>query len=51
MTVTERPSNGRTVVAATMNLAPLSEGDYVIELSVGSGGSSEQKRIAIRVVR
>lgn len=51
VTVTERRSNDRPVVAATLNLAPLSEGDYVIELSVGSGGSTEQKRIAIRVVR
>ncbi len=51
VTVTERPSNGRNVVAADINLAPLTEGDYVIELTVGSGGQTEQHRIAIRVVR
>jgi hypothetical protein len=34
--VTERETDGRKVVAADLNLAPLSAGDYVIELTVGT---------------
>jgi hypothetical protein len=49
VTVTERESNGRAVLAADVNLAPLTEGDYVIEITVGSGAETEQKRVAIRV--
>ena len=51
VTVTERQSNGRNVLAADVNLAPLSDGDYVVEVTAGSGGDSEQRRIAIRVIR
>ena len=51
VTVTERPSNGSTVLAADLNLAPLTEGDYVIELTVGTAGATEQRRVAIRVIR
>ena len=48
--LTERASNGRQVVAADLNLAPLSAGDYVIELTVGSGPATETRLLAIRVV-
>ena len=48
--LTERASNGRQVVAADLNLAPLSAGDYVIELTVGSGTATETRLLAIRVV-
>jgi VWFA-related protein len=51
VTVTERQTNGRHVLAADVNLAPLTEGDYVIELTVGSAGETEQRRVAIRVIR
>ena len=51
VTVTERQSNGRNVLAADVNLAPLSDGDYVVEVTAGSGADSEQRRIAIRVIR
>jgi VWFA-related protein len=51
VTVTERQTNGRNVLAADVNLAPLTEGDYVIELTVGSAGETEQRRLAIRVIR
>jgi hypothetical protein len=34
-----------------VNLAPLTEGDYVIELTAGSAGATEQQRLAIRVIR
>jgi VWFA-related protein len=48
--LTERDVNGRPSVAADVNLAPLTAGDYVIELTVGSGAGTERKLIAIRVV-
>jgi VWFA-related protein len=48
--VTEREVDGRRSIAADLNLAPLSAGDYVIELTVGSGGQTETKLLAIRVV-
>ena len=51
VTVTERQSNGRNVLAADVNLTPLSDGDYVVEVTAGSGADSEQRRIAIRVIR
>jgi hypothetical protein len=34
-----------------MNLAPLSDGDYVVELVAGSGAETERKLLAIRVIR
>ena len=46
-----RQTNGRNVLAADVNLAPLTEGDYVIELAVASGAETELRRLAIRVVR
>ncbi len=51
VTVTERQSNGRNVLAADVNLTPLSDGDYVVEVTAGSGADTEQRRIAIRVIR
>jgi hypothetical protein len=48
--VTERETDGRRVVAADLNLAPLSAGDYVIELTVGKGTSTEVRVVAFRVV-
>ena len=49
--VTEREVDGAQVVAADMNLAPLSDGDYVVELVAGSGAEAERKLLAIRVIR
>jgi hypothetical protein len=49
--VTERQSSGRNVLAADLNLAPLTEGDYVIDVTAGSGAEVEQRRVAIRVIR
>lgn len=51
VTVTERDADGTQVVAADMNLAPLSDGDYVVELIAGSGGATERTLLAIRVIR
>jgi hypothetical protein len=49
--ITERQSNGRNVLAADLNLSPLTEGDYVIDVTAGSGAEVEQRRVAIRVIR
>ena len=38
-------------VFADLNLAPLAEGDYVIELNAGAGAQTEKQLIAFRVVR
>jgi VWFA-related protein len=47
--VTTRESAGSTVLAADLNLAPLSIGDYLIELTAKAGSAVERKLIAIRV--
>ena len=51
VTLTEREVGGRQVLAAVVNLAPLTEADYVIEVEAGAGPESERRLIAIRVVR
>src|SRR6185436_16939330 len=51
VTVTERETDGRKVVAADLNLAPLSFGDYVIELTVGRGTEAVVKLVAFRVIQ
>ena len=51
VTLSERETNGQRTVAADLNLAPLSAGDYVIELTVGSGDRTERKLFALRVVQ
>ena len=38
-------------LAADLNLAPLGPGDYVIELTAGSGGQTEMKYVGIRVTQ
>ena len=49
--VTEREVDGRVSVAADLNLAPLTDGEYAIELTVGSGATVEKRVVAIRVSR
>jgi VWFA-related protein len=49
--LTERTSAGAPVLAADLNLAPLTAGDYVIEVTAGAGDKSERRMVAIRVVR
>jgi hypothetical protein len=51
VTVTERDVDGLPQVAADVNLAPLTDGDYVIELVVGSGAETQRALVAVRVVR
>jgi hypothetical protein len=49
--VTERETEGRKVVAVDLNLAPLSTGEYVIELSVGRAAATEVRLVAFRVLQ
>ena len=49
--LTDREVNGRPGLAADVNLAPLSAGEYVIEITVGRGDVTEKKLIAIRVLQ
>jgi hypothetical protein len=51
VSVTERDVDGRAVVAADVNLAPLADGEYAIELTVGQGDRIERHVVAIRVTR
>jgi hypothetical protein len=51
VSLTEREAGGRAAFAADLNLAPLTEGEYAIELTVGSGAKSERRLVAIRVTR
>jgi hypothetical protein len=46
VTLSAREVNGRAVVAADVNLAPLSAGDYVIELTLDG---TERVLVAFRV--
>jgi len=49
--LTERADGERLVLAADLTLAPLADGDYVIEVTTSSGGAKLQKLLAFRVVR
>ena len=49
--VTERETDGRKVVAADLNLAPLSFGDFVIELTAGRGAETVIRLVAFRVIQ
>jgi hypothetical protein len=50
-TVTDRDVNGATMLAVDVNLAPLSAGEYVLEVTSGSGAESEKRLLAIRVLQ
>jgi hypothetical protein len=49
--VTEQDKDGRAIAAVDLNLAPLAEGDYLIELTAGAGSTVERRALAFRVVR
>jgi hypothetical protein len=49
--LTERADGDRLVLAADLTLAPLADGDYVIEVTASSGRAKLQKLLAFRVVR
>jgi hypothetical protein len=50
-TLTERDVDGRPTLAADLVLAPLADGDYVLETTVAIGAETAQKWLAFRVVR
>jgi VWFA-related protein len=47
--LTTRELEGRTTLSSVVSLAPLSIGDYVIEVNAMAGQTAEQQLIAIRV--
>ena len=49
VTLATRDVDGKPILSGTVNLAPLSIGDYLIELNTKAGDVSEQQIIAIRV--
>lgn len=49
--VTEKPDGDRVAIAVGVGLAPLAQGDYVIELTASAGAEKIQKLVAFRVVR
>jgi VWFA-related protein len=51
VTLTEVERDGRRFLAADLLPAPLGEGDYVVELTVGTGEASETRHVAVRVTR
>jgi VWFA-related protein len=50
-TVTERDEAGRPTLVADLNLAPLSAGDYVLEITAGQGDDTQRRFVGMRVVR
>jgi VWFA-related protein len=51
VTVTERDLSGQPTLSMDLALAPLTEADYLIELTVGQGDRAERTLIAFRVIR
>jgi VWFA-related protein len=51
VTLTERERDGRRMLAADVRLAPLTAGDYVIELQAARGGATQQVLLAFRVIQ
>ena len=49
--LTERDDRGQKLIAADLALAPLGAGDYVLHLTAGAGTQTEERYVAIRVVR
>jgi hypothetical protein len=50
-TLTERDDAGQAMLVADVSLAQLSPGDYVLEVSAGSGAETQKRFVAVRVVR
>jgi VWFA-related protein len=50
-TVTEADTASGRVLNVDVNLAPLAEGDYLVELTAGKSGQTERGLLAFRVVR
>jgi VWFA-related protein len=49
VTLTTREVEGATFLSGMISLAPLSIGDYVVEVNATAGGTAEQQLLAIRV--
>ncbi len=49
VTLSTRDADGTAVLSGAISLAPLSIGDYVVEVNATAGGAAEQQLIAIRV--
>jgi hypothetical protein len=49
--VTDRQVNGQAMLSIDLNLAPLTEADYLIELEVARGQEVARRLIAFRVLR
>jgi VWFA-related protein len=49
LTVATREAGATTTLTTDLNLAPLSAGDYLIEITVKTGDTTEQQLVAIRV--
>ena len=49
--VTEKPDGAGFAIAVDVGLAPLAQGDYVIELTATAGAEKVQKLLAFRIVR
>jgi len=46
---TTKDAGGVTMLTTTLNLAPFSNGDYLIEVSAKAGEKTETQTVAIRV--
>jgi hypothetical protein len=49
--LTARQRDGRDVLAADVTLAPLTGGDYLLELTISRGTATETKLVAFRVIQ
>jgi VWFA-related protein len=49
VSLTEPPNAPRPTLAGDVSLAPLGPGDYLVELVVGKGGTTERHLVAIRI--
>ena len=50
VTVSERTDAGQRWLVADVAFAPLTKGDYVVELTAASGEKTERSLVAVRVV-
>jgi hypothetical protein len=51
VTVSDQEEAGRTFVVADLNLAPLTQGEYLLEIKGTGGGKTEAALLAFRVFR
>jgi len=51
VTVSDRDTDGRREIVADLNLAPLTTGDYVIELTAARGSDRDVQMVPLRVIR